>query len=63
MSESTTEFTKILVHNGLLSNQAGFRTIILNQMKFLAQSVRAGNLSEQPFIFFLRTLLSQVDMT
>jgi hypothetical protein len=58
VATASTQYTKILINNGLLSNQAGFRTIVLNQVKFLAQSVRSPALSERPYIFFLRVLLT-----
>ena len=58
MATGSTQYTKILIHNGLLSNQAGFRSIVLSQVKFLAQSVRSPALSERPYIFFLRVLLT-----
>lgn len=56
-------FTKILVVDGLLSSNSLVRNVFKENLKFISESVRSQALTEQPYIFFLRVLLSQNDMT
>ncbi len=60
---TTFSYTKVLIEDALLSSNSIVRNLIKDNLKFIAESVRSETLNEQPYIFFLRVLLTRNHIT
>lgn len=56
-------FTKILIEDGLLCVNLGVRVLFKNAIKVICESVGTQSLTDKPFIYFLRIMLTQVSIT
>ncbi len=56
---TTLTYTKVLIEDALLSSNSIVRNLIKDNLKFIAESVRSETLNEQPYIFFLKVLLTR----
>lgn len=57
--------SKILLEDGLLSNALGIRPVFKDQIQFIVDNIKSDEESgfEQPYMFFLRKMLSMLDFT
>jgi hypothetical protein len=50
-----------LIEKGLVSGDAKMRESFISAIRFIVESIKSPQLSEQPFKFFIRLLLSKLD--
>lgn len=61
-SASGISITKVLIEDGLLSNNFGVRVLFKDSIKFLSVNLKSTSLTLQPVDFFLEKMLSKIDI-